>query len=329
MGLDILKSDSIYGTKTVHTCLKPNMKFNTIHVRSTSHGYRDFLSLLVTLNYAHPTILPGNIKKLLKLPSPLTLPLPAFAPAIVWGLEVRGKLYISQDVMFFGVVTMGIIYTEVSRPKREVIEAFRALPTAVIADAMNRFNVMDSGIKPLFPGAKICGPAITVREMVGCNIMLHKAIQIAEKGDVIVVDAGGYVNRAIGGYILSLAAAVKGVEGIVVDGAWRDLEAMRRERPLPVYARAVTPAGPHKGFGGDINVPIQCGGVPVSPGDIIVGDDDGVVVVPKDIAEEVLKKAKELMEKEKEVIEKVKRGISTVEIYGFDEKLKELGVKIV
>jgi regulator of RNase E activity RraA len=209
------------------------------------------------------------------------------------------------------------------------LRLFRVLPTAIVADAMNRFNVMDSGIKPLHPGVKICGPALTVREMVGCNIMLHKAIQIAEKGDVIVVDVGGYVNRAVGGYIVSLAAKVKGVEGIVVDGAWRDLEDIRRERPLPIFARAVTPAGPHKGYGGDINITIQCGGVSVSPGDIIIGDEDGVVVVPKDEAEEVLKRARELLAKEREIIEKVKLGISTVEIYGFDEKLRTLGVKVV
>jgi 4-hydroxy-4-methyl-2-oxoglutarate aldolase len=100
------------------------------------------------------------------------------------------------------------------------------------------------------------------------------------------------------------------------------LERFRRykeRKAITYFARAVTPAGPHKGYGGDINTTIQCGGVSVSPGDIIIGDKDGVVVVPKDEAEEVLKRARELLAKEREIIEKVKLGISTVEIYGFDE----------
>jgi len=221
---------------------------------------------------------------------------------------------------------MPLIKKNIVRPNKKLMEAFYKIPVALISDAMDRFNTMDSQIKPLFEGVKICGPAITVREMVGCNIMIHKAIEIAEEGDVIVVDGRGHKDTALGGWIICLNAKMKGIAGIVVDGAWRDVREIRKAK-YPVFTRAIVPNGPHKGYPGDINIQIQCGGVPVNPGDIIVGDDDGVVVVPREEAEIVLDKACKLMKKEEEVKKKVLEGKLTIDIYGFQEKLKQLGVR--
>ena len=221
---------------------------------------------------------------------------------------------------------MPLVRRNIVRPDKRLIEKFYEIPVATISDAMDRFNTMDSGIKPLFGEVKICGPAVTVREMVGCNIMIHKAIEVAKEGDVIVVDGRGHKDTALGGWIICLNAKVRGVAGIVVDGAWRDTCDIRRAK-YPVFARAVVPNGPHKGYPGDVNVQIQCGGVSVNPGDIIVGDDDGVVVVPQEKAKAVLERACEIMKKEEDVKKKVLEGGLTVDIYGFQEKLRQLGVK--
>jgi len=221
---------------------------------------------------------------------------------------------------------MPLVKRNIIRPDKELIKKFYGIPVATISDAMGRFNTMDSEIKPLVENVKICGPAITVREMVGCNIMIHKALEIAREGDVIVVDGRGHKDTALGGSIICLSAKVKGINGIVVDGAWRDIHEIRKVK-YPVFARAIVPNGPHKGYPGDINVQIQCGGVSVNPGDIIVGDDDGVVVVPQEKAKDVLDLAYEIMKKEEDVKKKVLEGKLTIDIYGFREKLKQLGIR--
>lgn len=221
---------------------------------------------------------------------------------------------------------MPVVKRKIERPSSDLVKAFKKMPSALISNAMNGFGAMDSEIKPLFDGAKICGPAITVREMVGCNIMIHKAIKIAEKGDVIVVDGKGHKDTSLGGWIICLNAKAKGIEALVIDGAWRDVSDIRRAR-YPVFCRAIVPNGPHKGYPGDINLKIQCGGATVSPGDLIVGDDDGIVVVPPEQAEQVLERAEELSSQEEEVKKKIMQGEFTVDIYGFEDKLKQMGVK--
>ncbi len=170
------------------------------------------------------------------------------------------------------------------------------LPTANIADAQERFGV-PRGITPVWAGARLAGRARTVRTRAGDNLFIHRALAVAQPGDVLVVDGEGDTSRALIGDLIARRALQAGVAGFVVDGAVRDVEELAALR-LPVYARAITPAGPYKHGPGRLDVPVSIGGVVVAPGDLLVGDGDGVVVVPADQAEAVLTGAEAVLERE-------------------------------
>ena len=157
---------------------------------------------------------------------------------------------------------------------------------------------------------------------VGDNLTLHKALALANPGDVLVVNAGGYKECAMWGEIMSLAAQKKGIEGLVVDGAVRDLVGIAGMK-FPVFARALSPSGTTKETLSSINKPIMCGGTLVNPGDIVVGDDDGVVVIPQQEMRTAVARSKERAKKEEEVRKLIQQGKSTLEIYGFDKVIKQ------
>ncbi len=169
----------------------------------------------------------------------------------------------------------------------DVLERWRGVPPAIVSDCMNRSNVMAAAIKPVAAGMRVIGQARTVTCMVGDNSAVHMAIGMIGRGEVLVVDAGGYEDTAVWGGIRTRAALQRGLAGLVVDGAVREVAEIR-ELGFPCFARAAVPAGPHKGFGGIIDGPISCAGCPVKPGDLVLGDDDGVCVVPLERAEELL-----------------------------------------
>ncbi|KNY05228.1 RraA family protein [Microbacterium sp. GCS4] len=164
-------------------------------------------------------------------------------------------------------------------PGADLIARFARIPAANIGDGMDRLGLMDGGISPVWTGAAIAGPAFTCWTRSGDNLFIHKAIDEAQAGDVIVVNGSGDSTRALIGELIAARAKAKGIAGFVIDGAVRDADGMR-EYGMPVFARAVTPAGPYKHGPGRLQVPIAVGGVAVNPGDIIVADADGVAVVP-------------------------------------------------
>ncbi len=168
------------------------------------------------------------------------------------------------------------------------LRLWKELPPAVVSDCMNRTQVMAGAIKPVKQGMTLLGQARTVTCMVGDNSALHMAIGMAEPGQILVVDAGGFEDTAIWGGIMTRAAIKQSIGGLVVDGAVRDVAEIR-EFGFSTFARAIVPAGPHKGFGGIIDGAIACAGCPVKSGDIVIGDDDGVCVVPLERADEILK----------------------------------------
>ena len=200
------------------------------------------------------------------------------------------------------------------RPSKEVIERFRKMATPSICECLggssNIRTYMSSAIKPIIKGTKICGPAATCLCHVGDNLMLHKALQLAESGDVLVVTHGGFTEAAPWGEMMSLAAKKKGLEGLVIDGAVRDTPIIP-EIGFPVFARGSAMAGTVKSAPGLVNRPIQCGDVYVKPGDIVIGDDDGVVIVPKEIALEVLEKAEARENNEEKDARRIKNGEMT------------------
>ena len=218
------------------------------------------------------------------------------------------------------------IYTKIRRPARELVEEFRGLPVANIADEMNRLFCVDARIKPL-NHTPLLGTAFTVKAKVGDNLMFHKAIDMAQPGDVIVVDVQGDLTNSLTGEIMMRLAAKRGLAGVVVDGAVRDADALR-EMEFSVYAAGVTPKGPYKEGPGAINVPVSCGGVVVFPGDILVGDGDGIVVIsPKD-ALAVLEKAKKKLAQEQATFKAIEEGTLDRSAYS-DEAFIKKGCEII
>jgi len=196
------------------------------------------------------------------------------------------------------------VYNHIKRCPKELIEGFRDLPVANIADNMNRMSCMDAKIRPINE-EPLLGSAFTIKVRPGDNLMLHKALDLAQPGDILVVDAQGDLTNSIMGELMVLWAKKKGIAGFIIDGAIRDIGTLKK-MDIPIYAAGVNPRGPYKDGPGEINVPISCGGVVVQPGDILVGDEDGIVVInPKD-APELLIKAKDKSAAEQKTMEEIK-----------------------
>ena len=184
-----------------------------------------------------------------------------------------------------------------------LIQQFMNLPTTAISDAMEGLNNLESAIKPLKEEYHFAGRALTVQMPVGDNSAVLKAIGEAKAGDIIVVDSKGDTYRAIAGdFVVGMMQTME-IGGLVVDGVIRDLEAIK-EMNFPVFSKGTTVASSGKAGVGQTNIPISCGGVTVFPGDIIIGDIDGVVVVPQAMGEEILIKAKDKIIKDEQRAEK-------------------------
>lgn len=172
---------------------------------------------------------------------------------------------------------------------KALVEAFAKLPVANVSDAMSRMTAGGPALRPMHASGGMAGVALTVVCRPGDNLMLHKAIDLSRPGDIIVVDGGGDLTNALMGELMLAYAIKKGVSGLVLNAAIRDLDAFIKTN-LPTYAAGVTHRGPYKDGPGEINVPISIGGMVVYPGDIVIGDSDGVLAVPLADAEVVLKK---------------------------------------
>lgn len=218
------------------------------------------------------------------------------------------------------------IYTKIARPDRSLVEKFKDLPAANIADEMNRISCMHSRIKAV-SAVPLLGTALTVKVRSGDNLMIHKALDMARPGDVVVVDGQGDTTNALAGELMMRQAARAGLGGVVVDGAVRDLDALR-ELDLAIYAAGATPNGPFKQGPGEINVPVSCGGIVVCPGDILVGDADGVVVIAPDQAEELAKRARNKSHKEQITLREIAAGTRDRSAYS-DDAFRKRGCEIV
>lgn len=200
------------------------------------------------------------------------------------------------------------IFNHIHRPDPQLLEAFRGLPSSNINDEMGRLYCMNSSIAPLNHVESMVGTAFTVKAPAGDNLMFHQALDMAQPGDIIVVDGGGDRNRALAGEIMLRFASLKGISGIVVDGCLRDLEGIK-SLSMPVYAKGVTPQGPYKAGPGEINVPVVCGGQAVLPGDLLVGDADGIVVIRQQDAQDVLAAAVKKKSSEDKTFETMKQDL--------------------
>ena len=189
-----------------------------------------------------------------------------------------------------------------------LIRALHELPLAALSDNMHR-SVGTVGLQPYHkPGEKtMAGTAVTARSRGGDNLTFLRALEFCRPGDVLLVDAGGDIANAVIGGILTFYAAKIGLAGVVIDGALRDVAEIR-SREFPVYARGVTHRGPYKDGPGEINVPIQVGGMVVNPGDIVVGDQDGLLAIPPEDAAELITKARAVLEAEARTIQAMEEG---------------------
>ncbi|MEM9270646.1 MAG: RraA family protein [Pseudomonadota bacterium] len=214
--------------------------------------------------------------------------------------------------------------TNFQRLSQNELAAWADAEAAAVSDCLGRAQAMDGGIGPLDLGMRVIGQARTVRCTVGDNSALHAALNLVEPGDVLVVDAGGFLGKAVWGGLMTQAAQRKEIAGLVVDGAIRDRSEIIA-LSFPCFARGAVPAGPHKNFGGEIDGRVACGGVAVNPGDLVVADADGVTIVPLDQASDVLIKHQALKEKEARTLAALDAGGTLAEIYGVPEVTRMSG----
>ena len=198
------------------------------------------------------------------------------------------------------------VRTDVPRADPDLVAQFRSHATSNIADAMGRFHFMDPGIRAR-SGLPLCGVAVTVDARPADNLMIHKALEVATPGDIIVVSTNGNTTSAIFGELMCRTAVGASLGGIVVDGAIRDIDGITA-LAFPAYSRAVCAGGCDKDGPGEVNSPISCGNTVVMPGDIIVGDDEGIVVIPQHLADEVAEQAVEQEKMEVFILERVQGG---------------------
>jgi RraA family protein len=204
------------------------------------------------------------------------------------------------------------------------VDSFRALPVANISDCMSRMTAGGAALRPFHGKGHLAGPALTVKARPGDNLMIHKAIHLAQPGDVIVVDGGGDLTNALIGELMVATAARRGIAGFVINGAIRDVDAIGAGS-FPVYAAGVTHRGPYKDGPGEINVPVALNGMVVEAGDLIVGDADGVLCVPYDAVEQVLVAAQRKGAAERVTMQEIDQG--RLDIAWIDAALARLGLK--
>jgi len=203
-------------------------------------------------------------------------------------------------------MTVTIATSSVPKPAAHLIEGFRAAPTSIISDNLARLPGA-VGLKPFHRSGKLVGAAFTVRTRPGDNLAIHRALELVGPGDVIVVDGGGDETRALVGEIMKTIAQWRKAEGYVIDGAIRDVASFAADN-FPCFARAVIHRGPYKSGPGEINVPVSVGGTVISPGDIVVGDEDGVVSFPAAGADSLLEAVRAQMKREAETLTAIREG---------------------
>ena len=207
----------------------------------------------------------------------------------------------------------------------DIVAKFRELPVANISDSMSRMTAAGAKLRPIHAGGVLAGPAFTVKTRPGDNLMVHKALDIAEPGDVVVVDGGGELTNSLIGEMMAAHAERRGIAGIVIYGAIRDYDALHAGH-YPVFAAGVTHRGPYKDGPGEINVPIAIDGMVIEPGDLLVGDGDGLVCVPYEQTAEVLKATEAKHAAELKQIVAIRAG--TNDRAWVDATLIRLGVKL-
>lgn len=220
-----------------------------------------------------------------------------------------------------------IVVRKIRRAEPEVVDGLGVAGVATVHEA-GAAALLPPVIRPIQQGARIAGPAVTVSCQAGDNIMIHAAVEMIEPGDVLVVAPTSPSDHGMFGELLAVSVTGRGCRGLIIDGGVRDVADLR-SMGFPVWARTIHAAGTTKSEPGSVNGPVVCAGVGVSPGDVVIADDDGVAVVERERAAEVWEAARRRLEKEEETRARLAAGELGVDFYGFRSRLEDLGVRWV
>jgi len=220
------------------------------------------------------------------------------------------------------------IVRKIQRADAAVIKTLGELGVATVHEAQGRSGLMRPYMRPIYPTARMAGSAITISSQPGDNLMIHAAIELCQEGDVLVVTTTSESTDGMFGELLGVSGRAHGVQGLIIDAGVRDVADLTTMQ-FPVWSKAISAQGTVKATAGSINVPVVCAGAIVRPGDVIVADIDGVVVVPRETAAQAAKASQDRVAKEEKSRQRLRAGDLGLDFYGLRDKLTQLGVTIV